>query len=109
MSKRIESILELFIKSEITATDDRIAAIRTFVNTLKGELLSYTWNIPTEPSEKEYFLRILKLFRSMISTYDEEIRLLIVKRERLQEHLLSILTTVSCLFPQSDNISTHIN
>ncbi len=109
MNNRIESILELFIKSEITATDDRIAAIRAFVNTLKGELLSYTGNIPTEPLEKEYFSNILKLFRSMISTYDEEIQLLITKRERLLEHLLSIRAVVSYLRPHKDDISTHIN
>lgn len=108
MNKKIESILETFTYNEITATDSRIAAIYTFVETLKAELRVYAGEIPTDPVDKEYFSMILKLFKSMISTYDEEIKLLKAKREKMQEHLSTIHSVVAYLQPAGP-ADLHVN
>ena len=109
MSKTIETVLESFIKNEIAATDSRIVAIRTFLDTLKAELFRYTANIPSDPAERNYFTMILKLFRSMIATYDEEIQMLIAKRERMLDHMLNIRSVVTHLRPKNDVNDLHIN
>lgn len=110
MNRRIETVLEAFIKSEITTTDNRISAIRVFVDTLKAELLSYTNNINTDPGDKEYFTMVLRLFKSMIATYDDEIQILMAKRAKMLDHLLGIRSVVTQLRPLSDTPSNiHIN
>jgi hypothetical protein len=109
MNKTIETVLESFIKNEIAATDSRIVAIRTFLDTLKAELFRYTTNIPSDPIERDHFAMVLKLFRSMISTYDEEIQMLILKRERMLDHMLNVRSVVTHLQPKSDVNDLHIN
>lgn len=103
MKNDIETILESFIKNEIAATDSRLAAIRSFVETLRGELLSYAQNVPVSQSEKESMAKVLKLFKSMISTYDDELKLLIVKREKMLDHLLSVRSVVTHLTPMRES------
>jgi DNA repair ATPase RecN len=109
MSKNIETVLESFVKGEIAATESRIVAIRTFLDTLRAELFRYTSEVPTDPADKAHFAMILKLFKSMISTYDDEIQMLIAKRERMLDHLLNIRSVVTHLRPKNDMTDLHIN
>jgi hypothetical protein len=102
---RVEAVLENFIKNEISSTDGRISAIRSFVNTLKGELASYSARMPFEADERKYFMMILSLFHDMITTYDEEIRLLMEKREKMLDHMLQVRTVTAYLNPFPDSIT----
>jgi hypothetical protein len=102
---RVEAVLENFIKNEISSTDGRISAIRAFVNTLRGELASYSARMPLETDERKYFMMILSLFHDMITTYDEEIRLLIEKREKMLDHMLQVRTVTAYLNPFPDSIA----
>ena len=110
MGKKVETILETFINNEIYSTEQRIEAIRAFVHTLRAELTAHAAKLPDDPSDKEYFLMVLKLFRSMINTYDEEITVLNLKRERMLEHLLNVRSVVAFLQPGDTPLNDlHIN
>ena len=110
MSKKVESILENFINNEINATEQRITAIRTFVETLRTELVSYSSKIPEDPSEKKYIMMVLQLFKDMIRTYDDEIKVLTAKREKMLEHLLNVRSVVTYLKPDTAHLTNlHIN
>ncbi|MDR2105748.1 MAG: hypothetical protein LBP51_08355 [Deferribacteraceae bacterium] len=101
---RVEMVLENFIKNEISSTDGRIVATRSFVNTLRGELASYSARMPFETEERKYFMMILTLFHDMINTYDEEIELLIDKREKMLEHLMNVKSVTAYLNPFPDSV-----
>jgi hypothetical protein len=105
MNRRVEAVLENFIKNEISATDGRISAIHSFVETLRGELTSYSVKMPFESEERKYFMMVLNLFHDMINTYDEEIQLLMAKREKMHDHLWQVRAVVAYLNPFPDSVT----
>lgn len=110
MNKKLETVLETFIKNEISATDSRIEAIRTFLNKLKAELVVYSAKIPADVQDKRYFSMVLTLFHNMLNTYDEEVKQLMHKREKMLEHLTQVRTVSAYLRPAEDhNNNLHIN
>ncbi len=110
MDNRLEAVLEVFIKNEIKTTEERISAIRTFVDTLRAELVVYSTKNPAETNDKRYFSMVLNLFQNMVGTYDEEVQLLIRKRDKMLEHLLHIRSVATHLI-QADTktYNLHIN
>ena len=108
-NKQIESIMENFVKNELSSTETRIGAICIFMDRLKSELIVYAANIPSEPEEQAHFRTILEMFRNMISTYDEEIKLLIKKRDRLLVHLSEIRVVAPLLRPMPVRGNYKIN
>jgi hypothetical protein len=104
---RVETVLENFIRNEISSTDGRISSIRSFVNTLRGELASYSARMPNETDERKYFMMILSLFHDMITTYDEEVEILMEKREKMLEHLVHVKTVTTYLNPFPDQVTGY--
>jgi DNA repair ATPase RecN len=110
MSKKVENILESFINNEIVSTEQRIAAIRAFVETLRTELATHAAKIPTDPADKKYITTVLKLFKEMIQTYEDEVKVLTLKREKMLEHLLNARSVATSLVPNSPEFNNlHIN
>jgi hypothetical protein len=105
MNLRVEAVLENFIKNEITSTDGRIMAIRSFVNTLRDELASYSARMPIEKEERRYFMMVLSLFHDMITTYEEEIQLLMEKRGKMLDHLVQVRTVTAYMNPFPDSVA----
>mgnify|MGYP003623402936 FL=1 len=80
------------------------------METLRTELVSYSSKIPEDPSEKKYIMMVLQLFKDMIRTYDDEIKVLTAKREKMLEHLLNVRSVVTYLKPDTAHLTNlHIN
>ncbi|MDR2870864.1 MAG: hypothetical protein LBV04_10475 [Deferribacteraceae bacterium] len=110
MDRRVETILEEFINNEIAATDQRIAAIHTFVETLRAELAAHAARVPEDAADKKYIMMVLKLFKEMIQTYDEEVIVLTTKRSKMLDHLLSARSVTTYLNPNTEQQNNlHIN
>jgi hypothetical protein len=93
--------MESFVRNEIAATEERLAVIRSFMDRLKFELAAYASDIPLAADERENFTMVLGMFRNMLTTYDEEVQMLVRKRERLLEHLMEIRLVTPYLKPAS--------
>lgn len=83
---QLNKILEIFLKGEAEAADNRILAIRGFLTVLNESVEKYVASEPkfSDPSARE---RLADMIDGMAEIYRQEVSSLLLKRGKLQEYI----------------------